>query len=81
MRVHDSSSHYWCMGLHRTVSFLKKLSIFKENKDAMKENGIIFRISALFPCPNEVSDPTVTLLYALSKLFQQYEETWFDAVS
>ncbi|KAL3691671.1 hypothetical protein R1sor_005322 [Riccia sorocarpa] len=36
-----------------TVTFLKKLSIFKQNLDSMKENGIIYRLSVLIPCQHE----------------------------
>ncbi|KAG6552148.1 hypothetical protein Mapa_006250 [Marchantia paleacea] len=36
-----------------TVTFLKKLSIFKQNMDVMKENGIIYRLSVLIRCQHE----------------------------
>jgi hypothetical protein len=39
---------------HRTLLFLKKLSIFKESKDAMKQNKIVDELSHLFPCKHEV---------------------------
>ncbi|KAH9557961.1 hypothetical protein CY35_07G112600 [Sphagnum magellanicum] len=37
-----------------TLLFLKKLSIFKESKDAMKQNKIVDQLSHLFPCKHEV---------------------------
>jgi hypothetical protein len=39
---------------HRTLLFLKKLSIFKESKDAMKQNKIVDQLSHLLPCKHEV---------------------------
>ena len=36
------------------VSFLKKMSIFKENKDKMAEGGVIKRLVKLIPNKNEV---------------------------
>ncbi|GAQ89168.1 Kinesin associated protein KAP [Klebsormidium nitens] len=35
------------------VVFLKKLSIFRENKDDMREAGIADKLAALVPCKNE----------------------------
>ncbi|KAL2622362.1 hypothetical protein R1flu_002567 [Riccia fluitans] len=50
-----------------TVTFLKKLSIFKQNMDAMKENGIIYRLSVLIPCQHEsLLLPVLRLLWNLS---------------
>lgn len=38
----------------RAVVFLKKLSVYRENKDAMRECGITDKLAALVPCKNEV---------------------------
>lgn len=35
------------------ISFLKKLSIFKENKDQMQELELMEKLSQLIPCPND----------------------------
>ena len=37
------------------VSFLKKMSIFKESKDQMAEGGVIKKLVRSFPSKNEVS--------------------------
>ncbi|CAM6102364.1 unnamed protein product [Calypogeia fissa] len=36
-----------------TMTFLKKLSIFKENTTVMKEHDIIYRLSVLIPCQHK----------------------------
>ena len=36
------------------VSFLKKLSIFRENKDEMATAGVIKKLARVIPCDNEV---------------------------
>lgn len=41
-------------GACSAVVFLKKLSIFRENKDDMRDAGIAGKLAALVPCKNEV---------------------------
>lgn len=36
------------------LNFLKKLSIFGDNKNEMKEHGIIEKISRFIPCNNQL---------------------------
>ena len=36
------------------LNFLKKLSIFGENKNEMKENGIIEKLNRFIPCNNQL---------------------------
>ncbi|GAB1600302.1 kinesin-associated protein 3-like isoform X1 [Argonauta hians] len=49
------------------VSFLKKLSIFIENKNEMAEHGIISKLAPLVPCDNEdLLNITLRLLKNLS---------------
>jgi hypothetical protein len=45
----------------RAVVFLKKLSVYRENKDAMRECGITDKLAALVPCKNEVGHPLFRL--------------------
>jgi hypothetical protein len=37
-----------------SVTFLKKLSIYRENKDKMHECGLVARLAHFVPVPNEV---------------------------
>lgn len=46
------------------LNFIKKLSIFGENKNEMKENGIIEKLNRFIPCNN-----TLLLQIALKTLF------------
>ena len=36
------------------LNFLKKLSIFGENKNEMKDNGIIEKLNRFIPCNNQL---------------------------
>ena len=36
------------------LNFLKKLSIFGENKSEMKENGIVEKLNRFIPCNNQL---------------------------
>ena len=50
------------------VSFLKKMSIFKESKDQMAEGGVIKKLVKSFPSKNEVTLSLLAshILYALT---------------
>ena len=39
------------------VSFLKKMSIFRENKDQMAEGNIVKKLVRIIPNKNEVTNP------------------------
>lgn len=45
-----------------SVTFLKKLSIYKENKDKMLECGLVARLAHFVPVPNEVLQNAVLRL-------------------
>lgn len=36
------------------LNFLKKLSIFGDNKNEMKENGIVDKLNRFIPCNNQM---------------------------
>ncbi len=49
------------------VTFLKKLSCFAENKDVMKELGVIQRVARFIPCSSQaLVNSTLRLLFNLS---------------
>ena len=45
-----------------SVTFLKKLSVYKENKDKMHECGLVARLAHFVPVPNEVLQNAVLRL-------------------
>ena len=50
-----------------TVTFLKKLSLIEENKNAMKENGIVEKLIRFIPCSSKnLVMITLRLLFNLS---------------
>lgn len=50
-----------------SVSFLKKLSVFEENKDVMIESGIVSKLARFIPCSSqELVIVTLRLLFNLS---------------
>ena len=49
------------------VTFLKKTSIFEENKDALKETNIIVKLARFLPCSSQsLVTITLRLLFNLS---------------
>ncbi|CAE7385495.1 KAP115 [Symbiodinium microadriaticum] len=49
------------------VTFLKKLSIFEENKNSFKQRGILVKLSKLLPCSSQpLMHATLRLLFNLS---------------